>query len=186
MNYHREFEIAWQGLKTGLHEYQYHVDDQVLAHFGYEPADFEGLEVEVGLKFEKENNFFLLQFDVHGKADVTCDRCGDTFPLALWDEHKMVIKLTDTEEKAAALNKTEDGSVVYIPRSETVINIFEWVYEFIMLSFPIQRVHPNREDGTSGCNPEALKLLKEMSRPEHPEQAIWKDLEQFRNHSSDN
>lgn len=187
MNYHREFEIAWQGLKAGVHEFGYAVNDQVLSELGYQHTDFEHLEVAVDLKFEKENNFFLLQFSVNGKADVACDRCGDWFPLQLWDEYNLVIKLVDTEEKAAELNAGDEADVVYIPRSETVINVFKWVYEFIMLSFPIQKIHPDKPNGTSGCNTEALKLLEQMSKfSQHAENNVWKDLEQFKNKISNN
>lgn len=188
MNYHREFEIAWQGLKTGIHTFKYEVDNKVLQNLGYDHSDFENLQATVELKFEKENNFFLLQFEIQGGADVACDRCGDAFPLKLWDEYKLLIKLTDSEEKAAESNE-EEADVVFIPRSETVIDISEWIYEFIMLSFPIQRIHPDHADGTPGCNPEALKLLKEMSKPfeDHQHQNdLWKGLEQLKNNISDN
>lgn len=188
MNYHREFEIAWQGLKTGLHDYKYEVNDRVLAELGYEHPDFENLESVVDLKFEKENSFFLLQFEVTGKVDVSCDRCGDFFPLQLWDEYKLVVKLTDSVEKALEMSEHEEGDVVFIPRSETVINIFEWVYEFIMLSLPIQKIHPDLADGSSGCNKEALKLLEKMneSAEEHQPDTVWKGLEQFKKNISRN
>lgn len=188
MNYHREFEIAWQGLKTGLHDYKFEVNDRVLTELGYEHPDFENLESVVDLKFEKETSFFLLQFDIQGKVDVVCDRCGDYFPLQLWDEHKLVVKLTDTVEKAAEMNEHEEGDVVFMPRSETVINIFEWIYEFIILSLPIQKIHPDLADGNPGCNPEALKLLKKMNESaEAPRtNTIWKGLDQFKNNISKN
>lgn len=187
MNYHREFDIAWQGLKNGLHEFKYEVNDKVLEELGYEPSDFENLDAIVDAKFEKENSFFQLQFDIHGKADVVCDRCGDLFPLQLWDEYKLIIKLTDTEEKAEEMNEADEADVVFIPRSETVLHLFEWIYEFIVLSLPIQRIHPEKANGTPGCNPEALELLKKMSEStENKANSLWKDLEKFRNNISDN
>jgi uncharacterized metal-binding protein YceD (DUF177 family) len=67
--------------------------------------------------------------------------------------------------------------VVFIPRSETVIDISNWLYEFVMLSIPLQRVHPDKEDGTSTCNPEVLDLLNKLSEPEDKPKAIWKGLE---------
>lgn len=188
MNYHREFEIAWQGLKPGLHDYKYEINDRVLAELGYEHPDFENLDTVIDLRFEKENSFFLLNFAIHGNADVACDRCGDSFPLQIWDEYKLVVKLTDTAEKAIEMSEHEEGDVVFIPRSETVINIFEWVYEFIMLSLPIQKIHPVLADGSSGCNPEALKLLKKMSESAEDLNSnnVWKGLDQFKNNVSNN
>lgn len=187
MNYHREFDIAWQGLKNGLHEFRYEVNDKVLKELGYEPSDFENLDAIVDLKFEKESSFFQLKFDISGKVDVACDRCGDWFPLQLWDEYKLIIKLTDTEEKAEEMNETDEADLVFIPRSETVLHLFEWIYEFIVLSLPIQRIHPETPSGESGCNPEALELLRKMSETaDNKVNPLWKGLEKFRNNISDN
>jgi len=68
--------------------------------------------------------------------------------------------------------------VVFIPRSETVIDFRTWVYEFLMLSIPLQRIHPDKPDGSQGCNPETLKLLNKLAAPEDaPRPDIWKGLE---------
>lgn len=179
MKHHREFEIAWLGLKDGQHAFQYEVNDRVLKDLGYPHPDFDNLHASVGLKFEKNSSFFLLHFDIDGTADVVCDRCGDTFSLKLWDEFKLVVKLTENVEAAEKENEEEDADVVFIPRSETVLDVSAWVFEFIMLSIPIQKIHPVRADGSPGCNPEALKLLEKMRAGEHA-QATWKGLDQFK------
>ena len=181
MRHHREFQIAWLGLKEGLHEFQYEIDDGILEDLGYEHPDFSNLKVLVDLKFEKHSSFFMLHFDLDGHLDVLCDRCGDPLKLRLWDEFNLVIKLTDSAEEAERQNEKEEADVIFMPRSETVIDVSNWIFEFIMLSIPIQKIHPDREDGTSGCNPEALKLLEQMKSADHASQTIWKDLDQFKN-----
>jgi len=72
--------------------------------------------------------------------------------------------------------------VVFIPRSETVIDISSWLYEFILLSVPLQHIHPDKEDGKSGCNPVALNLLEKLSESEPDKSAnpLWKGLETFK------
>ena len=76
--------------------------------------------------------------------------------------------------------KEDEDDVVFIPRSETVLDVAEWIYEFIMLSIPIQHIHPDKEDGSEGCNPEALKLLKKMTDDAQPAKTIWKGLDAFK------
>ncbi|MBS1774123.1 MAG: DUF177 domain-containing protein [Bacteroidetes bacterium] len=175
MKHNREFEIAWQGLKPGVHTYQYELNDKFLNDQEQKERDFSDLDAQVTLRFDKKNNFFLCHFDVDGSVTVACDRCGDDFKIRLWDEFDLVIKLTGTEE---ADEVDDDADVVFIPRSETVIDISNWLYEFIMLSIPLQRVHPDKPDGTSGCNPEAMKLLNKLSeQTEEPKNDIWKGLE---------
>jgi len=173
MRHNREFEIAWQGLKPGPHTYVYDIDDRFMQEREVDES-FKDWDAKITLVFDKHESFFMLHFDVDGTVTVPCDRCGDEFKLRLWDEFDLVVKLTgeDTE-------KIEDeDDVVFIPRSETVIDISNWLYEFITLSVPLQHIHPDNEDGSSGCNPQALNLLDQLS--EQPEQTInplWKGLE---------
>jgi uncharacterized metal-binding protein YceD (DUF177 family) len=174
MKHSREFEIAWQGLKEGLHIYQYNISDKFMEsrEVGKELRDWD---VDVTLNFDKKNSFFLLHFDIDGSVTVPCDRCGDDFKLRLWDEFDLVIKLTGEETK-----EVDEDDVVFIPRSETVIDLSNWIYEFIMLSVPLQRIHPDKADGTPGCNKQALKLLNKLSEPkEQTKKAIWKGLEEL-------
>lgn len=174
MNNHREYEIAWQGLKPGVSVFEYELND---SFFSPEEAerDFRDLDAQVTVKFDKKMNFFLCNFDIDGSVTVPCDRCGEEFKLRLWDEFSLLIKLTGGEEQEET---DEDADVVFIPRSETVINFHDWLYEFVMLSIPLQRIHPAKPDGTEGCNPEALKLLNQLtSSDETPRSDIWKGLE---------
>ncbi len=185
MNYRREFEIAWYGLATGVHEFAYELDDFKLDKIGFPKQDwYEKLAVSVKVKFDKKSSFFLLRFDIGGNIELPCDRCGDVYRLPLWEEFEMVVKLVSENEDATRNNEDEEnGDVVFIPRSQTVIDISEWLYEFVMLSVPIQHIHPNNDDGTSGCNQEALKLLNKMAEEAPKEQInnLWKGLEKLKN-----
>lgn len=179
MKYHREFEIPWFGLKEGLHEFRYQVTDKVVEQLGHEHPDYENLDATVLLKFDKQNGFFQLHFDIDGKVDVACDRCGDTFRMSLWDEFDLIIKLTSEQEENEE-KEEDEADIVFIPRSETVVDVSKWVYEFVLLSMPMQHIHPNKEDGSSGCNPEALKLLEQMSAKEETRKNTWSGLDKLK------
>ncbi len=173
MKYNREFEIAWQGLKNDLHEFRYEIDYQFIQAYGSAIGDIKDLSARVILNFDKKESFFLLHFDIDGTVVVPCDRCGDDFTLALWDEFKLLIKLAGED----AGDVDEDADVVFIPRHETVIDISKWLYEFVLLSIPLQRLHPDKPDGTPGCSPETLKLLNRLSEPGGTvRNDIWKGL----------
>lgn len=175
MKHNREFEIAWQGLKAGESFFDYYLDDKFFVEADPN-RDFHDLDAQVTLRFDKKNNFFLCHFDIDGSVTVPCDRCGEEFMLRLWDEFDLMIKLTGEETEP----ENDDADVVFIPRSETVINVRDWVYEFLMLSIPLQRVHPDNADGEPGCDPEALRLLNKLSSSEEPKRDIWKGLEAFK------
>lgn len=176
MKHNREFEIAWQGLKPGPHTFIYDVDDRFMEEYDVDPG-FKDWDARITMKFDKHENFFMLHFDIDGHVIVPCDRCGDDFKLRLWDEFDLVIKLTGDDE--GRIEEEED--VAFIPRSETVINVKRWLYEFLMLSVPLQHIHPENGKGESGCNPEALNLLDRLSEVTEPKQnPLWKGLESLK------
>jgi uncharacterized metal-binding protein YceD (DUF177 family) len=180
MKHNREYEIAWQGLKPGPHTYVYDIDDRFMLERESDES-FKNWNARITLEFDKHESFFMLHFDVDGEVMVPCDRCGDEFKLRLWDEFDLVVKLTGDE-----VGKREDeDDVVFIPRSETVIDISNWLYEFLMLSVQLQHIHPDNEDGKPGCNKQALKLLDKLSEHPEPEKnPLWKGLDKLKEEKS--
>lgn len=169
MKHNREFEIAWLGLKIGEHVYDFSIDDTFMQEHGA-PPELHDWAAQVRLRFDRQQSFFRLHFDVSGSVIVPCDRCGDEFTLPLWDEFDLLVKLTG--EDGDDSEPEEEADVAFISRAETVIDISSWLYEFVMLSVPLHRIHPD-----NGCNPEALRLLNELSAAEEaPEHDIWKGL----------
>jgi hypothetical protein len=63
----------------------------------------------------------LLKFEIGGKADVTCDRCGNPLPMDIWDEFNMLVKLVENPEEMN--DQEEDPDVFYISRTESHINV---------------------------------------------------------------
>jgi uncharacterized metal-binding protein YceD (DUF177 family) len=169
MKHNREFEIAWLGLKVGEHEYDFSIGDQFMQERGA-PPELHDWAAQVKLRFDRQQSFFRLHFDVSGSVVVPCDRCGDDFQLSLWDEFDLLVKISGDEEEDA--EPDEEADVAFIARNETVIDIAAWIYEFVMLSVPLHKLHPE-----NGCNPEALRLLNQLSATEDAQQHdIWKGL----------
>ncbi len=184
MKNNREYEIAWQGLKPGPHTYVYDIDNRFMLEKGFEDESLQNWKAQITLGFDKHENFFMLHFDIDGTVTTPCDRCGDDFDMKLWDEFNLIIKLTNDETAVIE----DDDDVVFIPWSETVIDISGWLYEFLLLSVPLQHVHPDGANGVSGCNPDALRLLNELSESDIEEQAtktLWKGLDALKDESED-
>lgn len=174
----RAFEIAFVGLKQGVHEFSYEIDDKFFVEKG--AHDISNVKATVKLFLEKHTGFMLLKFDIGGTAEATCDRCGNPLKLDLWDEFKMLVKLVENPDD---MNESEeDPDVFYISRTESHIEVSNWIYEFVMLSIPMQRVCPPDETGNSQCNKEALEKLRNMEAKqiENNAKALWKDLDKFK------
>lgn len=178
MNHRRAFEIAFVGLKPGIHTFDYQIDSKFFAHYGEQ--DFSNCTANVQLKLEKSNAFMLLTFDIDGTVDVVCDRCGNNLPLQLWDEFKVTVKMV--EDPVSMNEQEEDPDVFYISKGESHLYVGDWIYEFINLSIPMQKMCSEEEMGGPQCNKEVLEKLKRMQDEVNKENnTLWKGLEQFKN-----
>jgi len=177
MNFRREFEIAFVGLKPGVHHFEYQIDDKFFAH--YEKQDFSNCTAKIKLELDKKNGFMLLKFDIDGKVDVNCDRCGNPLTIQLWDEFKVMVKLVDDPDEMN--DQEEDPDVYYISRGESHLYLADWIYEFINLSIPLQKMCPPDEAGESQCNKEVLaKLLQAENNDSKEANPMWAALNKFK------
>ena len=178
MSHSREFEIAFVGLKPGIHEYHYEITDKFFEPF--EQQDFRNCRANIKLYLEKQNSFMLLKFEVGGTLEVICDRCNNYLPIELWDEFHTTVKMVEDPELMN--NEEDDPDAYYISRGESFINLTNWVYEFINLSIPMHKTCSYEKMDGPYCNPAALDVLKKMEpkEKEPKENPIWKGLEKFK------
>lgn len=178
MGYRREYEIAFVGLKPGVHEYDYVITDKFFEPF--QQQDFKNCQAQVKLSFDKKTGFMLLRFEIGGSLEVTCDRCNNPLPFELWDEFNVTVKIV--EEPELMNDQEDDPDVYYISRGESHIDVSNWIYEFINLSIPMQKTCQYEKMDGPHCNPTVLDMLKklETKEPEKKDNPIWKGLEKFK------
>lgn len=177
MGHRREYEIAFVGLKPGIHEFSYEITDKFFEQF--QQQDFSNCHATVNLTLDKKTGFMLLKFEVGGNLEVVCDRCNGKLPLELWEEFNIIIKLTEDPEQMNG--QEDDPDVYYISRGESHIDVANWIYEFINLSIPMQKVCDFEKMDGPHCNTAALDVLKKMEEDNgKKENMIWKGLEKFK------
>lgn len=177
MSHRREYEIAFVGLKPGLHEFDYEVSDRFFEEYGTQ--DFRKTTAGVKLTLDKNNSFMILRFQIGGKAEVTCDRCSNELPIQLFDDFTITVKMVDEPDVMNA--QEEDPDVYYISRGESHLDVKDWIYEFVNLSIPMQRTCEYENMDGPFCNPAARELLKGLKPEEGPrENPVWKGLEKFK------
>lgn len=180
----RAFEIAFVGLKPGVHEFNYEVDDKFFVEKGGHP-EFSNCVAKIKLLLDKKSGFMLLKFEIGGKADSTCDRCGNPIPIDIWDEFNMLVKMVENPDEMN--DQEEDPDVFYISRTESHLDMANWIYEFVLLSFPNQKECGVDAEGKSKCNPEVLEKLKEMeTKASETANELWKGLEKFKKNAGKN
>lgn len=178
MSRRREFEIAFVGLKPGVHEYNYSINDKFFEAF--QQQDFRNCKANVKLSLDKKSSFMLLRFEIGGTLEVICDRCNSNLPLELWDEFNITVKMVEEPE---LMNEQEDDpDMYYIAQGDSHVDVANWIYEFINLTIPMQKTCDFEKMDGPHCNAAALDLLKKMEpeKTEIKENPIWKGLEKFK------
>jgi uncharacterized metal-binding protein YceD (DUF177 family) len=180
MGHRREFEIPFVGLKPGIHEYNYEITDRFFEAF--QQQDFHHCKANVKLSLDKKTGFMLLKFEIGGSLEVICDRCNNKLPLELWDEFNITVKMV--EEPELMNDQEDDPDVYYISRGESHVDVANWIYEFINLSIPMQKVCSYEKMDGPHCNATALDVLKKMEPEDEKKETegnpIWKGLEKFK------
>jgi len=177
MSNRREFEIAFVGLKPGVHEFEYSINDQFFATYGEQ--DFRNCQAKVKLSLDKKSSFFQLKFDIDGTAEVDCDRCSNAINKVLWDEFNIVVKMVDNPDEMN--EQEEDPDIYYISRGESHLKVADWIYEFVNLSVPFQKMCSEAEKGGPQCNIEVLEKLEAMEKLARNESnPQWKGLDKFK------
>jgi uncharacterized metal-binding protein YceD (DUF177 family) len=178
MSSRRDYEIAFVGLKPGLHVFEYDINDTFFEEF--QEQDFRNCAAHIKLMLEKSNSTFLrLRFEIGGTLEVVCDRCSNNLPLDLFDDFSMTVKMVD--EPDVMNDQEEDPDVYYISKGESHLDVKTWIYEFVNLSLPMQKTCSFENMDGPHCNPAARALLSSMRAGEEGKtNPVWKGLEKFK------
>lgn len=154
----KEYTIPFVGLKLGLHQFDYQIENAFFEHFEYD--EFNAAALEVSVAFNKKPTMFELQFNTTGTVNVNCDLTNEPFDLPIKNELFLVVKFGDEFNN-------ENEELLILPHGDYEVNIQQYIYELIVLAIPSKRVHPGVEDGTIGSD--ILERLEELSPKEKNE-----------------
>lgn len=149
------FLIPFVGLKQGKHEFEYLIDREFFEHFEYD--DFNSANVKIDLLFEKKSTIMELTFKAVGVVNVNCDLTNEPYDQSIDAELTLVVKFGDSFND-------DNEELLILPHSEYQLNVAQYIYELIVLSVPLKRVHPGVLDGT--LKSEVLEKLEELSPKE--------------------
>ena len=147
-----EFLIPFIGLKLGKHQFEYQVNNKFFADFGFD--EFEDSSVKVNVVLEKKSTFMELTLKHKGSVNVPCDLTGEFFDLPIKGKIDVVVQFGEQFNN-------DNEELLILPHGEHQIDIKQYIYEMIVLSVPLKKVHPGIKDGT--LKPPALDKLKELS-----------------------
>lgn len=156
-----KYNIEFKGLKEGLHQFEFEVNDKFFEHFN--ESLVKNGDVCVTVELEKRSAFLKLYFTISGWLELTCDRCMEEYQQEIELETELFVKYGDQKEF------DEGDNVIWVLPGEHHLNLAQVIYEYVTLSIPLRNVHPN-ETGENSCNPEMLERLNIIVHAEEAEE----------------
>ena len=160
------YTIPFVGLKQGQHQFEYDIEREFFEHFEYD--EFNDAHVKVALVLEKKPTMMELTFTAGGNVNLNCDLTNELYDQTIEGILKLVVKFGDEFND-------DNEEILILPHGEFQINVAQYIYELIVLSVPLKRVHPGVLDGT--LSSEMLEKLEELSPKEVGEKDEIEDQE---------
>ena len=144
------FVIPVSGLAQGGARYDWRADGAFFGSFDH--SEILGASLAVSVEVHPHGRAVDVDGTIRGSVTVQCDRCLEDLTLPLQTEFRLCVR---TEEDGAGADGRE---VVLLPQGERELDLSQVVYDYVNISLPMQRVHPQGE-----CNPKALQYLGERN-----------------------
>jgi uncharacterized metal-binding protein YceD (DUF177 family) len=135
----KEFLIPFVGLKLGKHRFDYQINNKFFQEFDYH--QFEDASITVELVFEKKATLLELSFKHLGSVNVPCDVTGEQFDLPIKGKLNLVVQFGEEYND-------DNEELLVLPHGEYQVNVAQYIYEMIVLSVPLKRIHPGVKDGS--------------------------------------
>jgi len=148
------YALRISGLGEGEHHFSFELDQQFFASFNHPDVQKGACRAKAVL--EKRPGLMAIHFTLKGEVELECDRCLDFFSAGINATQTIFVKVGETP------GELEDD-VIMIGKDDHEIEVGQLMYEYIILSLPVQRVHPSDASGKSACNPEMIKRLNDLS-----------------------
>ena len=136
-----KFSIDYVSLSSGLHTFDFEVDDTLFADM--ESNEIKGGECKVHVCLNCSDAKLDINVMISGSVVVECDRCLEDCSIQVDYSGLLTVRFSD-------LQHDYDGDTMWIAKGDQ-LSLKQYIYESIVISLPYRRVH---EEG--GCNPEMM------------------------------
>ena len=144
--------IPVRGLPSGESSFRFEIGSQFFQEF--ENSQIKDADCSVKVSVIRHQTLLDVVCEIGGFVVVECDRCLEDLTIKVDIEPHLTVGFgsVDIDETGEV-----DDDVLVIDRSESEISLDQFVYDYICLSLPIVKVHPEGK-----CNPEMLRYLSEV------------------------
>ena len=143
-----EFLIPFVGLKLGKHHFEFQINNTFFDRFDYH--EYESSDIKVNIVLDKKSTMLELNFKQDGTVNVPCDLTNELFDLPVKAKIKLMVQFGEEFNN-------DNEELLILPHGEFQIDVAQYIYEMIVLSVPLKRVHVGIKNKT--LDQEALKTL---------------------------
>ena len=169
MGKENKYQIVYQGLSEGKHEFDFDINDSFIENREY--SEIKKGELKAKIILNKKSTFLELDVKVDGFIELICDRCLGEYKQKIKFKGNLYVKFSESEGDL-------DYDVICLSSKDHELDISHYLYESIRLSIPLKRVHPYKM-GKSTCDPEMIKNIYNLNIEESTEDEIdprWNEL----------
>lgn len=177
MNYLSQYNIPFQGLSDQDHVYNFVVEKEFFSFF--ENSQIKSGDIDIKVSVQKKLTSLSLIFKLKGVVQIECDRCLDLYDQEIDFEEMLVVEFSDET------NFDTNHDYVLLDKSESEMDISQFIYEYAHFALPVKHFHPNDENGDPMCNEDMLSILNDHAVVE--EEVIdsrWEKLLEIKNNKS--
>ncbi|GAA4850186.1 DUF177 domain-containing protein [Algivirga pacifica] len=131
------YSIDIYNLKNGQHQFEMQVDKALLEYF--QSDVMEDVKAKVMLTVTKTETSLQVDIHIDGKVTLLCDRSLEAFDEPFEVDDTLYYKFGEAFEEL-------DDNLFVIPENELQIDLAQALYDFIVLSLPAKRIHPDYRD----------------------------------------
>ena len=133
----REFVINLHSLASGEHEFQFDINEELLAL--HEQNIVEGAAGKCIIRMRKTETMMTLDFNISATVELLCDVSLKPYSQEIKVDRELIIKFGEEEQELS-----EDVLVIHWDTQQ--LSVAEYIYEFLLLAVPMKRIHPDLED----------------------------------------
>lgn len=160
------FIIPLQSLEDGVHEIYFKINKEFI-----EDHSIEGMldiQIDVNVIFTKRPQVHSLQISISGIVTMPCDRCLEPVIIQITNSQTCIVKQATLNDDFA-----DSEDVLLYQHDEKDLQISHLIYENIMVSLPIKKVHEDNK-----CDTFMTSFIKEneQNKKEQTTDPRWDSL----------
>ena len=148
---YRTIEIPVRGLPLGESTFRFEIGKPFFQAF--ENSQIKDADCSVKVTVVRHQTLLDVVCEVTGFVIVECDRCLEDLTLKVDIAPRLTVGFGNVEVDEVSEG---DADVLVIDRSASELNLEQFVYDYVCLSLPLVKVHPEGR-----CNPEMLRYLSD-------------------------